>query len=432
MDPRILQQLTTQELHRHTVELDNAIEAHSRWLTNVNRHLLFGEPALPDDLSDKPHRLCQFGRWYHAIESDELLNIPEFVAIADVHARLHAAARALIMAAQNGGPPDAHTYDEMVRQSEQLRRLVHSVRESVKKNFNLVAKLMGQVFEGATEGVIITDVQGVILNVNGAFCEVTGYSAAEAIGQTPRLLNSGKQDKAFYENLYDSLARDGHWEGEIWNRRKNGDIYLEWLSISAVTNDEGEVTHYVAIFSDITEEKDNRERLYRLAHYDPLTDIPNRVLFTDRFRQALARARRNSRQVGTMFLDLDGFKKVNDSLGHGAGDELLGQVARRLRDTLRESDTVARFGGDEFTIIVSDMESADGILKVARKVIDAVGHGFEVAGHPARITTSIGIAIYPEHGLDADNLIKRADMAMYEAKRAGKNQFFVYDPDLEP
>lgn len=431
MDPQLLQQLTTLELDRHTGELDAVIESHSQWLAKVNRHLLFGAPGLSNELDEFPHRICQFSRWYHAIANDELLKMPQFLAIADVHRRLHATAGGLIRAVQEGGRPDPDTYDEMVRHSQQLRSLIDSVRTALKKNFNLVAKLMGRVFEGATEGVIITDTDGTILNVNEAFTNVTGYAPVEAIGQTPRLLNSGKQEEEFYEQMYRSLENKGQWEGEIWNRRKNGDIYLEWLSISAVGNDDGEISHYIGIFSDITEKKQNEERLYRLAHFDPLTSLPNRVLFMDRFRQALARARRNGSQVGTLFLDLDGFKEVNDSLGHGVGDDLLVQVAERLKKTLRESDTVARFGGDEFTIIVPDMENTEGIAAVARKVIGAFERPIEIAGHHTQTTTSIGIAIYPHHGLDADNLVTRADIAMYEAKKAGKNRFCIYDPALD-
>ncbi len=231
----------------------------------------------------------------------------------------------------------------------------------------------------------------------------------------------------FYQNLWRDLLHSNHWEGEIWNKRKDGKIYPEWLSITAVMDDSGEVSHYIAIFSDITSQKDSEERLYYLAHYDNLSKLPNRLAFHDRLRQAISRAKRSQNEVAVMFLDLDGFKEVNDTLGHNAGDQVICEVAIRLSAAMRETDTIARFGGDEFTILLSEIEERKGIETAAQKIIDAVAKPIHIEGADALVTTSIGISLFPQDGDDIDTLIRQADMAMYAAKEAGKNKFLFYD-----
>jgi diguanylate cyclase (GGDEF)-like protein/PAS domain S-box-containing protein len=425
-----LHELTTMQLDQYSGELEHAIDIHSRWIARINRALLFGEGAHADDLVEHPHLRCAFGNWYHRLDDTPLLDLPEFAAIGAVHGRAHGLARALLLQRQKRGLVSAADYDAWAQSGEDLRRLFQAVRDGIRHNMGLASRLMAKVFENAAEGVVITTPDGTILTVNRAFSEVTGYTAEEAVGRTPHILHSGRQDRDFYANMWRKLLADGDWQGEIWNRRKNGDVYLEWLSIACVRNEHGQTTHYVAIFSDITTEKENAERLYHLAHYDPLTELPNRVLFQDRFKQAIARARRGERRIAVMFLDLDGFKKVNDQFGHSAGDALLAQVAARLAAQLRESDTVARLGGDEFSIILPDMFETDGLIQVATKVIDAIAAPFMLGGQATHITTSIGISIYPKDGLDADNLLQRADLAMYEAKRRGKNQFCFFEPGM--
>lgn len=432
MNAALIEQLTSNELDQYANELEQAVEMHTLWLTRVNKSLIFGTAPHVHDISDTPHLLCQFGRWYHGMGDTALLDIPQFSAIGAVHGRVHDIARSLLLQRQQGRALREDEYERFTQVVLELRELLRSVRQSIKQNIGVASRLMAKVFENAKEGVIITTPDGVILNINRAFSEVTGYTADEAIGNTPHLLFSGRQPREFYASMWRALQQLGHWQGEIWNRRKNGDIYLEWLSISSVRNERNELTHYVGIFSDITTEKENEERLYQLAHYDPLTELPNRVLFRDRFKQALARARRNHKSLAVMFLDLDGFKDVNDKFGHGAGDDLLGQVAQRLTAQLRQSDTVARLGGDEFAIILPDLGESSDISVVARKVIDELARPFTFAGEQeARITTSIGISLYPQHGLDADNLLHRADTAMYVAKQRGKNQYCFYSPELE-
>lgn len=432
MTVAILERLTSNELDQYANELDQAIEMHAQWLARVNKSLATGIAPHPNDVGDQPHHLCQFGRWYHGLDDCPLRDLPEFAAIDTVHERLHALARQLLLKHVSGQPISSDEYDRFNAANGELRNLVRTVRHAIRQNIGIASQLMAKVFENAKEGVVITTPDTVILNVNRAFSEVTGYSAEEAIGKTPHLLHSGRQSKEFYAQMWTALNHTGHWQGEIWNRRKNGDVYLEWLSISSVRNERNELTHYVGIFSDITSEKENEERLYHLAHYDPLTELPNRVLFRDRFKQALARARRNRHSLAVMFLDLDGFKSVNDRFGHAAGDSLLWQVAQRLVTQLRASDTVARFGGDEFAIILPDMEDCHGIATVADKVIRAIAQPFTFPdGRSVSISTSIGVSLYPQDGLDFDNLIHRADIAMYTAKEQGKNRVCFYTPEME-
>jgi diguanylate cyclase (GGDEF)-like protein len=247
----------------------------------------------------------------------------------------------------------------------------------------------------------------------------------------PSILYSGRQHSDFYRQMWHQLTESGHWEGEIWNRRKNGEIYLEWLSIAAVTDDSGNISHYVGIFSDITRAKDNEQQLRRLAHFDQLTQLPNRILFHDRLHHAMAMARREDKQIAVLFLDLDGFKAINDSLGHAAGDELLRQVAARLQENLRESDTVSRFGGDEFTIVLPDVSDREGVAITAAKLIEAVARPYLINGHSAHVTTSLGISLYPTMADTSEKLITQSDIAMYHAKNHGKNHYEFFKPDFE-
>lgn len=430
MDRNLFQRLTASELDSYATELEHAVENHTRWLNNISRTLLcHGTPAAAD-LVTAAHLLCHFGRWYHGIDNPALLKLPEFDAIGPVHEAMHKVAQELLLAQQEGKRFDVATYDRLLQLSDEMRQQLGRLRSGFKHNMNLISLLMGKVFENATEGVLITDPNGIILNINNAFTTHTGYRAEEVIGKTPALLSSGRQSEAFYRHMWQTLQNEGQWEGEIWNRRKDGKHYLEWLAISGVRDDTGVITHYVAVFSDITTEKENEERLYHLARYDLLTDLPNRMLFYDRLRQGLLRARRNKRRLSVMFLDLDGFKQVNDELGHPLGDELLRQVARRLTAVLRASDTVARFGGDEFTISLPDLAADDDVSRVAQKIIEAVAKPYYLGNNRVQVTTSVGIAQYPQHGDDPDTLIAHADMAMYETKKGGKNGYRFYASSL--
>jgi diguanylate cyclase (GGDEF)-like protein/PAS domain S-box-containing protein len=288
-------------------------------------------------------------------------------------------------------------------------------------------RMHASVFETIGEAVLITDAELRIVAVNPAFTEITGYDKAEVLGQTPRVLSSGRQDKAFYERMWASLIEAGRWQGEIWNRRKDGQVYPEWLSIRSVYDGACRVANYVAIFSDISERKAVEERITHLAQHDALTGLPNRVLMHDRLAQALAAARRAGDRVALMLIDLDRFKNVNDSLGHPAGDQLLQGVAKRLQGSVRNSDTVARLGGDEFVVILPKIAKAEDAAHVAEKMLLSLAGSFDLCGHDIHITPSIGVSIYPEDGADIDSLIRNADTAMYQAKENGRNsyQFFT-------
>jgi diguanylate cyclase (GGDEF)-like protein/PAS domain S-box-containing protein len=287
-----------------------------------------------------------------------------------------------------------------------------------------------KVFESTTEGVIITDAAVNIVAVNRAFVAVTGYSAEEAIGQNPRLLQSGRHDKQFYAAMWSAIRESGHWQGEVWSRRKNGEVYPQWLNVSKVRNDADVITHYVGVFSDITNIKRSEERLEYLAHHDPLTGLPNRLLLTARIDHAMERARRRQNQIALLFLDVDRFKNINDTLGHPAGDDLLKIVGQRLSDCVRGEDTVARLGGDEFVVVAEDIAEAQGASLIAQRLLEALSRPLDLEGQETAVTASIGIALYPADGGDAKSLLKNADAAMYQAKQQGRNTYQFYQPEL--
>ena len=287
------------------------------------------------------------------------------------------------------------------------------------------------VFENSLDGIAVTDAHSRIQMINQAFTNTTGYTEEEAIGLTPAILKSSKQDAAFYQAFWQVLIDTGEWRGEIWNRRKNGSIYPEWLNVCAVKNRRGEIEHYVAIFSDITERKKREEMMTYQAFHDALTGLPNRTLFLDRLDQALAQSRRHkNRTPAIMFLDLDRFKQINDTLGHDAGDILLKEVANRLRQCVRASDTVARMGGDEFTILLPEITDEADARAVAIKILDSMKAAVMLAGKETTITTSIGISLSPRDGRDAETLMKNADAAMYQVKGRGRADMCVFSPDL--
>ncbi|MEI7455737.1 MAG: diguanylate cyclase [Nitrosomonadales bacterium] len=287
-------------------------------------------------------------------------------------------------------------------------------------------ELFSKMFENSSEAIIITDADKRIMTVNPAFELITQYRIDEIIGCDPKILSSGKHTAEFYQTMWSTIASAGKWSGEIWNRRKNGEVYPQWLSIGAIKNFRGKVINYISLFSDITQRKEAELKIAMLAHYDVLTKLPNRALFADRLQHALQVADRSHRKVGLMFLDLDKFKAINDTLGHLAGDQLLQSVAERLARCVRQSDTVCRQGGDEFMILLEEINSPLDIEGVAQKIAleMSVPHPL---GEEARIVSfSIGAAIYPDHAIDSEKLSQCADQAMYQAKEAGRNNFKLY------
>ncbi len=296
-------------------------------------------------------------------------------------------------------------------------------------------RIAAAAFE-SLEGIIVTDAKGEILRVNSAFTATTGYTPEEVIGKTPSILKSGRHDAAFYAAMWQSVAASGSWEGEVWNRRKNGEIYPERLTIAAVKDERGRLVNYVATFSDITSSKAAAEEIERLAFYDPLTELPNRRLLRDRLQQAMASSARNCKHGALLFLDLDHFKTLNDTLGHDYGDMLLQQVAKRLASCVREGDTVARLGGDEFVIMLEDLseqpvEAAAQAETIGGKIQAALNLPYGLGGHTYHSTPSVGVTLFSDHMHEIDELLKQADIAMYQAKKAGRNTLSFFDPQMQ-
>ncbi|HSG22946.1 MAG TPA: EAL domain-containing protein, partial [Azonexus sp.] len=284
------------------------------------------------------------------------------------------------------------------------------------------------VFSHAREGITITDPQGIIVDVNQAFTEITGYPRDEVIGRNPSLLKSEHQSPEFYTAMWSELLRNGHWHGEIWNRRKSGELFAEQLTVSAVCDESGEVRHYVGIFSDVTQQKEYERHLEKLAHFDLLTELPNRALLNDRLYMSIALATRNKTMLAVCMLDLDGFKAVNDNFGHAAGDQLLIEFSRRALTIMRDTDTLSRLGGDEFVLLLNDLDTLEQGLEVIRRLLAAASCSYDLAGNLVCISASVGITIFPDDGVAPDLLLRHADQAMYIAKQTGRNRYFLFDP----
>lgn len=289
-------------------------------------------------------------------------------------------------------------------------------------------RLNASVFSSAVEGILVANADGIIIDANNAFCRLCGYSREELIGRNPRLLKSGRHDANFYRAMWQGVKANGYWRGEVWNRHKDGTLYPEILNLSTVLDSEGRISHYVATCSDISDLKQTQERLERLASYDILTGLPNRAQLTDRLRQAIAQARRRSTLLAVCFLDLDGFKPINDSFGHGAGDKLLHEVAQRLLGCVRDSDTVARLGGDEFVILLGDITTLPELTPSLTRILTQLSAPYRVAEQSVQMSASIGVTLYPRDDADPDTLLRHADQAMYKAKQEGRNRFHLFDP----
>lgn len=316
-----------------------------------------------------------------------------------------------------------------------IKTLAHSVmahlelRLSHKKIRKYVDQLQlsATIFETATENIVVTDANNCFITVNPAFTKTTGYTLEEVIGKTPKMLKSGKQTPEFYSKMWKKLNKDGQWMGEVYNRRKNGEVYIEWLSIKVIYNEDGTVKMYVATFSDITEKKQADEIIWKQANYDLLTNLPNRHFFNDCLKREIKIANRTKKLLAILFIDLDYFKEVNDTHGHEVGDILLVEVARRIGETIRATDTVARLGGDEFIAILSAVEDENDINKVSKLIISKLSMPFDLNGIPVTISASIGISIYPKDSLLEKELLSYADKAMYNAKKDGKGKNSFYN-----
>lgn len=318
---------------------------------------------------------------------------------------------------------------------DEMGKITHfiAVKEDItaQKRAEDQLRMNATVFETTAEGIMVTDADNLIKTVNPAFTRITGYAPEEAIGRGPSMLSSGRHNKAFYESLWDSVQQKGYWTGEVWNRRKDGSVFPEWLSIAAIPGEDGIAKEYVAVFSDISKHKQDEEQIRYQANYDALTGLPNRSLLSDRLTQAIGSANRENWKLALLFIDLDQFKMVNDTFGHVMGDELLQQVASRVRACVRESDTVARFGGDEFVILLQDVTDMDAVAGIAAKVIDSIIRVFTLYGREIYIGASVGITIFPDDAVNADALLRNADMAMYQAKAHGRNNYQFFTASMQ-
>lgn len=314
---------------------------------------------------------------------------------------------------------------EDIQRLEDEARLTALVIEKTTSEADL--QMAASVFRHAREGIMIADAGGSIIDVNDTFTHITGYDRSEAIGQNPRILQSGRQDSDFYAQMWATISERGHWSGEVWNRRKNGEIYAEALTISAVRDSNKVAKNYVALFTDVTATKEQQRQLEHSAHYDALTGLPNRVLLADRLRQAMLHSQRRNQALAVVYLDLDGFKSVNDMHGHAVGDELLVALAHRMKSALRDGDTLARIGGDEFVAVIVDLEQPDDCEIVLDRLLQAAADPVLIDGHVLKVSASIGVTQSPQDGADADQLMRHADQAMYIAKLGGKNRFHHFD-----
>lgn len=302
---------------------------------------------------------------------------------------------------------------------------------SYKKRTDRRLALSERILNHTNEGIVVTSPEGYITDINQAYSNITGYSREELIGNKPNLLQSGRHDDQFYQQMWQQINDTGHWEGEIWDRRKNGEIYPKWLSIITIFNDDNSINCYIGMFTDITEKKKTEQELEHLHYFDPLTKLPNRILLADRLKQALSLAKRENEELAVLIMDLGRFKFINDSLGHHAGDELLEIVAKELNEIVRDSDTVARLGDDEFAILLPELRLPEDASIVAQNIINKLAVTYELAGQHIEIHINIGIASFPDDSDDAESLINSAELALYKAKELGANNYLFFSQDLQ-
>ena len=315
---------------------------------------------------------------------------------------------------------------------EMLSTAASIIGSAINNRNNLKSlEMSSAVYEHTMDGVLITDSHNHIVHVNDAFLNITGYPLASVIGKDPKILRSGKHDKHFYQKIWNQLSMDGYWQGEITNRKKNGEIYIEWLSINAIKNAQGQIENFIGIFSDVTHQRKDAHNQAYLATHDPLTGLSNRLLFNDRLDHAINHAERFDKCISVIFCDLDNFKPINDTYGHSVGDEILKRVGNSLQDILRKDDTVCRFGGDEFVILVEDLNSFEYLDEILRRINELTHTPCVIDGNTISIGMSIGASIYPDDGVTPEALINAADTAMYRAKNSGKNRIEYSQSDLD-
>lgn len=353
-------------------------------------------------------------------------DLPELNAfLGEIFDARPAPARELRLAGNHAPPRFVHIEATLAQDGLSCNAVVTDI--SADKEAKVKLQLAASVFTHAREGIVIIDPAGRILDANAAFTHITGYARDEVLGRPLSMLRAGRQTPAFYSDMDKTLARYGQWSGEVWNRRKSGEDYLEATTISAVRGADGHTLNYVALVTDITKVKAQQQQLEHIAHYDALTNLPNRVLLADRLQQAMIQCQRRGRSLAVAYLDLDGFKEVNDRHGHTIGDDLLVALARRMKSALREADTLARIGGDEFVAVLVDLEQLQDSLPMLVRLLQSASAPVRLPGATLQVSASIGVTLYPEDASDAEQLLRHADQAMYQAKQAGRNRYQVFD-----
>lgn len=316
------------------------------------------------------------------------------------------------------------------QQGEELQAIATIRDISERKEIETRLRLISKVLHESSEGILIMDHERRIIDMNEAFCRLTGYQREELLGQAPSMLRSGRHEESFYQNIWQQLAKHGHWKGEIWERRKNGEPTPNLMTISAVNDEKGDISHYVSIYADITLLKQKEHSLEQLAHFDQLTSLPNRMLCQDRLRASMHRAHRSKNSCALLYIDLDGFKQVNDKLGHETGDEVLIKVGKKLKQAIREDDTAARMGGDEFVVILNEIRDCQHAEELVQRILDTISFQVDSKQASLPVSASIGVALYPEHGNSIEHLMQCADKAMYYCKRHGKHGYHCFSEDL--
>lgn len=431
------------ERHQHTEQALHTSEARMRAITRAvpDRLLVLDEDGVYlEVLSQGQTPLDVSGRQLKGLNLSETLPAAEVERFLDFIQQTLASENPQIIEYSLQSPLGPRVFEGSAQRIEMSgagkRAIVLLSRDITDRiSLDLQQRIAAIAFE-SQQGMIITDANSQILRVNQAFSSITGYSAQEAVGQQTRMLSSGRQGPEFYQTMWSSLKESGMWQGEIWNRRKSGEIYPEWLTISAARDSRGQVCNYVAALTDITERKVAEEQIKHLAFYDPLTGLPNRRLLLDRLQLAIAASVRNGRYAALMFIDLDNFKNINDLHGHQIGDQLLHQVAMRLDHKVRGSDTVARLGGDEFVILLEGLEThvddaAAQAEAIAKKVLAALARSYSIGDLQLHSSASLGVVLFADELCNAEELMKRADLSMYEAKTAGKNTLRFFDPQMQ-
>jgi diguanylate cyclase (GGDEF)-like protein/PAS domain S-box-containing protein len=438
--------LMEQRLHRQF--LQEQVEERTRDIRATQQQLKATLQAIPDllfevDLTGRLHLVHTQAPEALLAPPEQLVgrNQSEFLppealkvaneALQEAHATGHSLGKQYVLEIDDQAMWFELSVSRKVTPEGETPRFIALARDiTARKHAETQSALATEFFHGSNEGFVITDASQKIIQVNPAFTEITGYTLAEAIGKTPKMLSSGRQSANFYRQMWEQLSTEGQWQGEIWNRRKSGELYPEWLSISRIQGEDGQTSHFIAIFSDNTRRREQEARIRSLAYFDPLTGLANRTLLKDRVQHDLSQARRRHSPLSLLFIDLDHFKHINDSLGHRAGDEVLKQVSERLTRLVREQDTISRLGGDEFVALLPDTD-AEGASHVARNLLDSLARPYLVDQQELTVTPSIGIALSPDDGDDFDALYRCADTAMYRAKQEGRNGFCFFTPEMQ-